>query len=52
MTEVQRSRTRFEPENLYFDATPHYRFKSLGYDKIAREKKNPSKLTCNSLTQA
>ena len=50
MPEIWRSRARFEPEKPYFDATPHYRFGSLKYDVIAR--KIPSKLTCNSLTQA
>ena len=55
MTEIRRSRARFEPENLYFDATPHYRFGSLEYNKIVRiraREKIPSKLTCNSLTHA
>ena len=33
MTELRRSRARFESEESYFDATSHYRFE---YHRIAR----------------
>ena len=55
ITEIQHLRAKFEPEKSNFDATPYHRFGSLGYDKIAcgcAREKIPSKLMCNSLTQA
>jgi len=45
MAEIRCSRARFEPEKSYSDATHHYKFGRLEYDRIAREKKIPSKLT-------
>jgi len=40
MAKIRRARAKFELEKSYFDATPsHYRFESLEYDRIARERK-------------